>query len=252
MKNISLIFGPGLKAGIILFTGLSLASCGHHDSSGKVKLALPDSAAAKTVAKNRKDSAQFFVDLSGATEKIKSDSLLTSALPGTVAYQGKPVKIRTWKDKLGENLLLLTETGEYASKDSVEYPDNRDAALHVYHYLKHGDVYELVTKVNDFITSCPVDIATNFIPGALFITDLDGNGIAECSFAYRLTCTGGVDNKEMKLILLENKKKYAIRGTTTVYAGEKIPGKMKADKGIPQHFSRFMTEMWGAFETEHN
>ncbi|MGY0041236.1 M949_RS01915 family surface polysaccharide biosynthesis protein [Pedobacter sp. NJ-S-72] len=160
------------------------------------------------------------------TGKIKSDTLKVADLPAIVTYKGKPIKIMGWKDKLGDNLLLLTETGEFASKDSAEYEDNRDAELHVYHYVKTAGVWQKIANVNDQISSCPVDIVTRFVPGALFVTDLDGDGIAEATFAYQLTCTGGVDNKVMKLIMLENKNKYVIRGTTTVNMGEKIPGTM--------------------------
>ncbi|PIG97900.1 hypothetical protein CS542_06705 [Pedobacter sp. IW39] len=63
---------------------------------------------------------------------------------------------------------------------------------------------------------------TRFIPGALFITDLNSDGIAECTFAYHLTCTGRVDNKVMKLIMLQNRNKYVIRGTTSVNVGRKF------------------------------
>ncbi|QNK61562.1 hypothetical protein H7F33_13465 [Pedobacter sp. PAMC26386] len=182
--------------------------------------------------------------------EIKSDCLKVEDLPASITYKGKPVKIRSWKDKLGDNLLLLTETGEFGSKDSLEYPDNRDAELYAYHFTKNGTTWKLIATVNDHIGSCPVDIVTSFIPEALFITDLDGNGVAECTFAYLLTCTGGVDNKVMKLIMLENKNKYIIRGTTTVHVGETIPGTMKDEAGIPERFKVFMIAKWKVFETE--
>lgn len=183
--------------------------------------------------------------------EIKSDTLKATALPAAITYKGKPVKIMGWKDKLGDNLLLLTETGEFASADSAEYEDNRDAELHVYHYVKTGADWNKVATVNDQISSCPVDIVTRFIPGALFITDLNGDGIAECTFAYHLTCTGRVDNKVMKLIMLEHKNKYVIRGTTSVNVGEEIPGTMKYEAGIPERFKIFMIAKWKAFEREH-
>lgn len=183
--------------------------------------------------------------------EIRSDTLKNADLPAAVTYKGKPVKIMSWTDKLGDNLLLLTETGEFASADSAEYEDNRDAELHVYHYIKKADLWQKIANVNDQINSCPVDIVTQFVPGALFITDLDGNGIAEATFAYQLTCTGGIDNKVMKLIMLEHKNKYVIRGTTTLNMGEKIPGTMKYEAGIPEPFKVFMIKQWKAFETEH-
>ncbi len=253
-KRVSLTFRSGIITSLFLGIILLLGSCTQDNSSGKMKTTVADAKlnSGELKAKGTSDSANFFLHLEAAVSKIKSDTLKVADLPGSITYKGHPVKIMNWKDKLGENLLLLTETGEFASKDSVEYADNRDAELHVYHYLKTGTTYQLMANVNDFINSCPVDIETSFIPGALFITDLDANGIAECTFAYHLTCTGGVDNSTMKLIMLENKHKYVIRGRTTVYAGEKIPGTMKYEAGIPDQFKPFMTEMWSAFETEHH
>ena len=229
-----------LLVNVVLALTVLLFSCSHPKNAENNN----------NVAANRSDSSGIDPGQT-ASVKIKSDTLKTTALPATITYRGKPVKLMSWKDKLGENLLLLTETGEFASADSAEYEDNRDAELHVYHYVKTGAQWNKMATVNDQISSCPVDIVTRFIPGALFITDLNGDVIAECTFAYHLTCTGGVDNKVMKLIMLEHKNKYVIRGTTSVNIGEEIPGTMKYEAGIPEHFKVFMIAKWKAFEREH-
>lgn len=243
-KPLSSVFISGLPTGIVLVLAMILFSCSH-----------PNTIENKNRGYGTKngDSAGHPVTAAGQTGsgEIISDTLGTADLPASITYKGKPVKVMSWNDKLGDNLLLLTETGEFASADSTEYPDNRDAELHVYHYVKAGSAWQKIATINDQINSCPVDIVTRFVPGALFITDLDGNGIAEATFAYQLTCTGGVDNKVMKLIMLENKKKYVIRGTTTVDMGEKIPGTMKYEAEIPAAFKIFMIKQWKAFETEH-
>lgn len=227
----------GLRTSVVLVFTLLLFSCRQPKNDENNK---DDSG----------DSTGIIADQTTFGE-IKSDTLKATALPASITYKGKPVKIMGWKDKSGDNLLLLTETGEFASADSAEYEDNRDAELHVYHYVKTGADWNKVATVNDQISSCPVDIVTRFIPGALFITDLNGDGIAECTFAYHLTCTGGVDNKVMKLIMLEYKNKYVIRGTTSVNVGEEIPGTMKYEAGIPERFKIFMIAKWKAFEREH-
>lgn len=236
-RPLSSFLSIGLRASVVLVLTLLLFSCSQ-----------PKNAENKNDA--RGDSTGINADQITSGE-IKSDTLKATALPAGITYKGKPVKIMSWKDKLGNNLLLLTETGEFASADSAEYEDNRDAELNVYHYVKTGADWNKMATVNDQITSCPVDIVTRFIPGALFITDLNSDGIAECTFAYHLTCTGGVDNKVMKLIMLEHKNKYVIRGTTSVNIGEEIPGTMKYEAGIPERFKIFMIAKWKAFEREH-
>lgn len=237
-RSLSSFLSIGLHTSVVLVFALLLFSCSQPKNAGNKNAAAGS------------DSTPVNADQT-ASGKIKSDTLKATALPAAITYKGKPVKIVGWKDKLGDNLLLLTETGEFASADSAEYEDNRDAELHVYHYVKTGTDWNKMASVNDQITSCPVDIVTRFIPGALFITDLNGDGIAECTFAYHLTCTGGVDNKVMKLIMLEHKNKYVIRGTTSVNIGEEIPGTMKYDAGIPERFKVFMVAKWKAFEREH-
>lgn len=237
-RLLSSFLSIGQRTSVVLIFTLLLFSCSQ-----------PKNTENKNVAA-RGDSTGINADQTTSGE-IKSDTLKVTALPATITYKGKPVKIMGWKDKSGDNLLVLTETGEFASADSAEYEDNRDAELHVYHYVKTGAQWNKIATVNDQISSCPVDIVTRFIPGALFITDLNGDGIAECTFAYHLTCTGGVDNKVMKLIMLEHKNKYVIRGTTSVNIGEEIPGTMKYEAGIPERFKIFMIAKWKAFEREH-
>jgi len=237
-RPLSSVLSTGLSAGIVAVLILLLYACNHSNT-----------------AENKDNVSKNDISLVDPGQKksdeIKSDTLKTADLPANIAYKGKPVKVMGWKDKLGDNLLLLTETGEFASADSAEFSDNRDSELHVYHYVKQGAVWTKIATVNDQINSCPVDIVTRFIPGALFITDLNADGFAECTFAYHLTCTGGVDNKVMKLIMLENKNKYVIRGTTSVNIGEEIPGTMKYEAGIPERFNAFMIAKWKAFEREH-
>ncbi|RAJ37209.1 M949_RS01915 family surface polysaccharide biosynthesis protein [Pedobacter cryoconitis] len=234
-RPLSSILSTGFCTSIILVFAVLLSACSHSGTAEN---------------KHTIDSTTIAKGETGSVE-IKSDTVKAAVLPAGITYHGKPVKIMSWKDKLGDNLLVLTETGEFASADLAEYEDNRDSELHVYHYVKTDTVWKIIAAVNDQISSCPVDIVTRFIPGALFITDLNGDGVAECTFAYHLTCTGGVDNKVMKLIMLENKNKYVIRGTTSVNIGEEIPGTMKYEAGIPERFKVFMIEKWKAFEREH-
>ena len=54
--------------------------------------------------------------------------------PKGIEYQGKIKDTLRWKDKLGDNIAIITETGEYLSPDGIS-EDYRDAKLFAYHFL---------------------------------------------------------------------------------------------------------------------
>ena len=68
--------------------------------------------------------------------------------------------------------------------------------------------------LTDFERDCRFDLYAGFLPDGLTITDLDGDGLAESTLLYTLSCRSDVSPARLKLILHEGKAKYAIRGTT--------------------------------------
>ena len=70
---------------------------------------------------------------------------------------------------------------------------------------------------------------------------------------YRLGCTGDASPVPLKLMMLENSDKYAIRGTTLVDldkiygGGGKLGGEKEVDasfKNAPKGFLDFANEQW--------
>ena len=59
----------------------------------------------------------------------------------------------------------------------------------------------VVWQINDLVEDCPLDLEIEFLPGALRITDLDGDGLNEIWVVYRLGCRGVV---RMDWILAED------------------------------------------------
>lgn len=168
--------------------------------------------------------------------------------PALKDYDGNVVAMAKWEDKLGTNVLFITETEERGG-------ENRHKELYGYHYIISNKENKLVWKINDFIKDCPVDITLSYIEKSISITDLDKNGIGESSFLYRMACKGDVSPDDMKLIMHEGETKYAIRGIMKLQiAGEETTGgEMKIDASFdkaPKEFADYAKEQWNKFVFE--
>src|ERR1700741_638645 len=115
-------------------------------------------------------------------------------------YQCKIVEGTRIRDANGESIIFLCETGVLRNKANSEY---RYARIYAYQFVKKDTGWQQVWRVHDNIEDCGLDVLCEFSKGSLSVTDLDKDGIAECSFVYVLTCQGGLDPVGKKLILYE-------------------------------------------------
>jgi hypothetical protein len=118
----------------------------------------------------------------------------------------------TWKDKLGENVLVLFRVPAYRVKSAEFSDDGLTAELGAFQCLKTDTGYKLLWRLMDFVRECRFDVTCNFFKEALSITDLDKNGIAETTLSYKLSCRSDVSPDYMKVIMHEDTVKYALRG----------------------------------------
>lgn len=151
--------------------------------------------------------------------QIKTAKLAANSIPKGITYVGQIKNAVQWTDSLGHNIVLTTETGETAGKNNEG--DSRDAALYAYHYLVKGDSIVQDWKLYDFIKDCPVDINASFVKNSFAVTDLNKNGKGEVWLMYKTTCHGDVSPSNMKIIMYEDNKKHAVRGTSKVKVSEK-------------------------------
>lgn len=172
-------------------------------------------------------------------------------LPSEISFEGKFKDAILWKDRLGEHIALITETGIYVSPKFKHESDGGDAELFGYHYLLSGNnkQYNVTWKVYDFISDCPVDIFAEFVDNTFKVTDLDKNGIAEVWIMYMKGCHGDVSPEEMKIIMYEGDKKYAMRGENKIRISknESYGGDFKFDdnfRSAPKEFRDFALDMW--------
>ncbi len=191
--------------------------------------------------------ALFLIHTCIAQFKItKPDSAL---LPKAIIFKGKIINTARWTDNMGDNLVILTETGEYQSPTIKGDDTYRDGALYGYHYVVQSDSVKLLWKVYDFIKECPVDVKANFIKNTFAVTDLNHDGKAEIWLMYKTVCHGDISPSTMKIIMYEGNQKFAVRGTNKVKVSENkfMGGDYFFDdsfKTSPEAFREYAKQLW--------
>ncbi len=180
--------------------------------------------------------------------QIDTSNLDTTKLPNGIKFTGNIKSAVRWTDKLGDNIVITTETGETINKTAPS-DDYRDAALYAYHYIVAKDSINLTWKVYDFIKECPLDIEANFVKNTFQVTDLNNDGVAEVWLMYKTICHGDISPCDMKIIMYQGTQKYAMRGQNKVQVSDKAfyGGDYKFDKAFldgPTIFKDFAIKLW--------
>jgi hypothetical protein len=175
-------------------------------------------------------------------------------LPTSISYNGNLVKAVKWKDKTGDNIVLLTVTNKTETPNAYD-KDTKDAALYAYHFIIKKDSIIKSWRVYDFVKSCFADIFLNFVENSFAITDLNKDGYAEVWMMYQNSCRSDVSPISMKIIMYENNKKFALRGETKVKTNKTdyIGGTFtlnQAFKQAPVSFRRYALQLWNKHKAE--
>ncbi len=192
------------------------------------------------------------------SQSFKIDSIGFGELPQEIEYRGVPVEIVRWRDTLGSNILLLTQTGAFNNKNSsgeISEVINDKAEINAFHFINSGNGFKRQWKLYDFIECDGVDMYAGFLPHSLTITDIDNDGVAEVTFLYKLVCRGDASPAEQKLIMYEGSDKYALRGETRICLGELneyYGGSFKADEKLlnKSDFYNFAKKRWELFKCD--
>ena len=105
-------------------------------------------------------------------------------------------------------------TDKTQSKDSPD--EGSDGALYAYHFIALGDSIKQTWRVYDYVKKCPVDMFLYFVDKTFAVTDLNKDGKGEVWIMYKVSCQGDVSPVSMKIIMYQDNKKFAVRGTTRV------------------------------------
>lgn len=195
-----------------------------------------------------------FLAVSSARGQLRTVPVTKLTLPKTFKYKGRIVEGLSWKDSSAKHFVILTETGPFVGKNQKSEMTDcegacKDAELYAYHFVQGKDSAYQLWQLSDFERTCPFDVGAEFARGSLVVTDFDRDGAAEVWFVYKTTCTSDVSPQNMKLLMYEQKKKYAIRGTSKVTPGPEGPvgGDMQLDaafKSGPSIFRTFAARLW--------
>ncbi|WP_259017103.1 M949_RS01915 family surface polysaccharide biosynthesis protein [Emticicia fluvialis] len=176
------------------------------------------------------------------TRPISDETLKQFKTSGTLLLK----KIE-FKDKNGLNYVIAAM--EEAAKD-----DYNSRTLWIEHYVKGTTkTLKLLKEVVDFEKDCPVDNQLALIDEAFEVTDLDKNGYAEIMFMYKTGCKGDLSPSGLKLIVLQNGKKAAIRGKSLIKGFKNTDEKQQdaAFLALPQVIRQHADNLWNRFKTEY-
>jgi hypothetical protein len=188
--------------------------------------------------------------------KVASTKLDTTQIPKNIKYKGGIDTAVKFTDRDGEHVILTTE-------DSDAGADDRLSGIYVYArcYQIIDGKWKLTWQMRDFVNECEFDVGGGFLPKTFAITDLNHDGKAEVWLMYDLACRSDVSPSDLKIIMHEGDKKYAMRGGSRVKvnATDYYGGDYKFDAAFengPQAFRQYAQALWAknrneGFDEEH-
>ncbi|MFN3487505.1 MAG: M949_RS01915 family surface polysaccharide biosynthesis protein [Emticicia sp.] len=188
----------------------------------------------------------FFISFSSFSQKIVTKNIEPSILRKIVSDDANVDKAFQFEDKNGKNYLVATtlqnRSDEWASK-----------AILVQHYIeKSNKELVLLRQITDKEDHCEFDNDLQFLTESLTISDLDKNKYAEITFLYKVGCRSDVSPITLKLMVIENGNKAAIRGKT-LPRGFDFPKEKVADgyfNKLPKPIQDQANKLWNKFAPE--
>ncbi len=153
----------------------------------------------------------------------------------------------SWTDVNGRNLLVF---GEHLYViDKRENQDPLSTCLIVGFHILVDRSNKVYWKMNDGVRVCPFDASAFVDSNSVALSDIDGDGEAEVTFLYKLSCTSDVSPDEFKQLTYVKAKKCAIRGSNVVDYGRgtKAGGAKRIDAAFTQvHTSlrTYASKLW--------
>jgi hypothetical protein len=148
-----------------------------------------------------------------------------------VTVKGKPVRAVVFDDANGRNLVVLSRT-EGRGAPLPDEPYTRTARIYADHFATRNGHTRKLRAVRDGVINCWADLTAELQRATPKVTDLDGDRVGEVLFAYQLACRSDASPAELKLLMLENGRKYIVRGETWSFAN--APGQPRLKFGKPE------------------
>jgi len=200
-------------------------------------------------------------DIENSEKSLKIDSLSYDEIPKYLDFRGTVVAALKWNDTQGENVLVLSKSGDFAWKEyratnssEFQLQDRSEIFTYLFQKPTNESKFEQKWRIYDYTDCFGVDMYAGFKENGLTVTDLDKDGIAEIAIPYVLICRGGMDPGIMKIIMYEDDRKYALRGETAICRTQEIlyGGEYKADDATAknQKVLTFLEKRWQVLKCE--
>lgn len=159
---------------------------------------------------------------------VDSVRFLTEINRKALPFNGRFFSSVSWNDKLGSNILIISEKGEYDQ-------GNGRKEIFTYHYVKRDTLNAVLWQMNDFVDGWGCDLDIQLIGIFPLISDIDSNGIAETAIFYSLNNRCDAVSFPAKLIVHEGENMFAIRGIRGQFLNppEELSNKYRANDGLP-------------------
>jgi hypothetical protein len=145
---------------------------------------------------------------------------VTGALPAGVKASGALDAAWSFTDKSGIDYVLFSSKHESGDPARARDPEQSAYLFVDVWVLAPGAKAKLVRTVRDKVEGCDHEPEALFHDAAFGVTDLDGDGVDEVTFAYETGCRSDVSPNTYKLLLLRGADKYILRGTTFTRAAD--------------------------------
>jgi len=152
-------------------------------------------------------------------------------------------RVVTWNEGDGRHVAVFATTGKVGRKDDMDF-ESRVLYVTTFHVVDGR--YDEVQAIKEVVNPCELDLSAEFIPESITLTNLDDDDEGELTFGYVASCLGGLDPKKMKVLMLEGKQRYALRGVSEIFiAGGAEGGTYRPDfKTAPKAFLEHAERIW--------
>lgn len=139
--------------------------------------------------------------------------LTARQVPTELKLPGKLLEAWQWQDANGDNVLLISRTPVQPEAKPKALDEEWHTELYARQFIYRNGHYQELWRLYDANRYCWGDIELGPLAKATTITDLDSNGVSETTLVYKISCRTDVSPAQMKLVMHEGTKKYALRGS---------------------------------------
>ncbi|QCO67893.2 hypothetical protein E5843_09190 [Luteimonas yindakuii] len=151
------------------------------------------------------------------TMQVEDIDVASPALPAAARDADRALR---YTDAAGDNVLLL---GQHFTTHSDDNCVVDRLTLHVTRHIRtpHGpQPFQEAWQHTEVVECGGLDFDGRFLDDALLVEDLDGDGFAEALVGLSTFCGGGIDPRQIKLVLHTRDRDFVLEGESIVQLPE--------------------------------